>query len=446
MLPVASMELSSFDGRVRLSQRVGRPDRYRHLEMVEPGARRITRGGGYSYAAAGFGGRNSLVQDGRHFNRILAFDSAQGLLECEAGTTLGKIHAVASASGWYLPVQPGYPHITVGGCVAADVHGKNQFQDGNFHHLVKGLHLFHPRHGDLQVGPDQNPEVFELTCGGFGLTGHIVSARLQLSALPGRTVGVRKIRIPRFEDTLALLEEHAPRATFIYTWHDFTERGDAFGRGFLYSGEFLRGSGESSARTEPRVVDIDAESRGRWGRSLLNAWTTRPFNAAYRLWQGLLPDEQRMDLFSFLFPVARKVVYFRLFGAAGFRECQFLIPRAAFGRLAAALRSFLTDNATPVALASCKLFRGTQSHLRFDGDGVCLAVDFPSGPRGERFTVFLDGLVRELGGRPNIIKDSRLSRDLVEACFPEYARFRDALRRFDPERLYVSELSERLGL
>jgi decaprenylphospho-beta-D-ribofuranose 2-oxidase len=444
--PRARMELVSFDGQVRRRQLVTRPDRYRYLETLEGGQRRIARGGGYSYAAAGFGAAESLVQDCSAFDRILAFDDRQGLLECEAGTTLGKIHAVASPRGWYLPVQPGYPRITVGGCIAADVHGKNQFQDGNFRNVVKSLQLFHPRYGVLQVDRERNAEALDLTCGGLGLTGQILSAQLQLARLPGQRVRVRRIRISRFEEVLSLLEEHAPRATFIYTWHDFSARGAAFGRGFLYAGEFLSGSVEKNANRDSRPVVIDAQNRGRWRLQLLNALTAHQFNAAYGLWQSLSTQEREMGIFPFLFPAARKVAYFKLFGARGFREYQFLVPRESFGRLAESLSRYQEVNRTAITLASCKLFRGEQSQLRFDGDGICIALDFPSGPRTDRLFPFLDDLVRGLGGWPNLVKDSRLPREVVRDCYPEYESFRQALRRFDPERLYVSELSERLDL
>jgi len=444
-LPVAEMDLMSFDGRVRMRQSVVRPDRYRQLEMIEPGRLRITRGGGYSYAAAGFGAAGSLVQDGRAFGRVLSFDEESGVLECEAGTTLGKIHGVAFPRGWYLPVQPGYPHITVGGCIAADVHGKNQFVDGNFHGVVLGLRLFHPRHGILEIDPRNHAEAFHLTCGGFGLTGHIVSARLRLSRLPGTKVRVQRIAVPRFEETMGLLEEWAPRSTFIYTWHDFTVSGEAFGRGFLFAGDFVGGSaGKETGR--PHIVQIDAESRGRWRAPFFNAITTRAFNAAYYRAQSWGPDSRELGLFSFLFPVARKVVYFELFGAPGFREHQILVPRDRIASLASSMRDYFGRCPTPVTLASCKLFRGEPKYLRFDGDGLCLAVDVPDGRAGERLSDFLDGLVRDLGGRPNVIKDSRLPREVVRASYPEYEMFRDGLRRFDPQRLFASELSERLGL
>ena len=436
----ARMELVSFDGGVRGMEEVERPDRYRQIEAVDPRRKRIVRGGGYSYAAAGFGG-GALVQDVRAFDRVLAFDRAAGVLECEGGATLGRVYEVARAAGYYLPVQPGYPRITVAGCVAADVHGKNQYRDGNFRSVVRRLKLFHPRRGSVAL--ERGAELFELTCGGLGLTGHILSVELQLARLPGRRVRVERVPIPRFEDTAAVLAEHAPRVDFVYTWHDFSRRGDSFGRGYAYTGGFVPGSDGAG---DERFLPIDSRTRGRWPAQLLNGATLAPFNRAYAALQGFQGTAREIDLFSFLFPVARKVAYFELFGRRGFHEHQVIVPTGAFPAFARALRLYVEEERAPVTLASCKLFRGAPAHVRFDGEGVCVALDFPRGDAGARLARFLDSLARDTGAIPNLVKDSRLPREVAAACHPGYEAFRDALARHDPERLYVSEVSERLGL
>jgi decaprenylphospho-beta-D-ribofuranose 2-oxidase len=434
------MELVSFDGGVRGVEEVERPDRYRQLEAVDPRRKRIVRGGGYSYAAASFGG-GALVQDVRAFDRVLAFDRAEGVLECEGATTLGRVYEVARAAGFYLPVQPGYPRITVAGCVAADVHGKNQYRDGTFRRVVRRLKVFHPRRGVIALEP--GTELFELTCGGLGLTGHILSVELQLARLPGRRVRVERVAIARFCDTADVLAELAPKVDFVYTWHDFSRRGDAFGRGYAYTGRFLPGSDGDG---DEGWLPVDSDSRGRLRAQWLNRATSGPFNRAYAALQGFQGAAREMDLFAFLFPVARKVAYFELFGRRGFHEHQVIVPREAFAAYARAVRRFVEDDRAPVTLASCKLFRGTRAHLRFDGDGVCVALDFPRGDAGTRLAQFLDGAAREVKAPPNVVKDSRLPREVAAACHPGYEAFRDALARHDPERLYVSEVSERLGL
>lgn len=442
-LAAGTRELVSFDGGVAAQTKLMRPDRYRHLEALPVDEPRIARGGGYAYAAASFGA-GATVLDTRAFDRILAFDPAAGVLECEAGATLEKVHRLATPRGFTLPAQPGYPLITLGGCAAADVHGKNQAHDGAFHRRVRGLRLFHPRHGTLDLRPGD--EAFELTLGGLGLTGHIVSLTLELAPLPSRVVTVRRERLSGVADTLARLESAGAKAPFLYTWQDFTARGDRFGRGFLYTGDFVE-AGEAASRTiHEGYRPIDAKSRGWPGLAVFGALTTPLFNRAYDAAQAFGPAERVMPLFDFLFPVARKVAYFRLFGRRGFHEAQVLLPREAFGAFTDELRAHLRRQPVPLTLASCKLFGGEGRFVRFEGRGICLALDFPRGPAADRLLAFLDDAVPRHGGKPNLSKDSRLPAAVVRACYPEYERFCESLRRFDPARLYRSELSARLGL
>jgi decaprenylphospho-beta-D-ribofuranose 2-oxidase len=171
-----------------------------------------------------------------------------------------------------------------------------------------------------------------------------------------------------------------------------------------------------------------------------------PRDAAYGFAQACSSPERTISLYEFLFPVARKVLYFRLFGRAGFHEYQVLVPRENFAEFVRGARRRLERARTAIALFSCKLFRGTQGLLRFDGSGVCLALDFPRGPAGSEFAAALDDLTRALGGIPNIGKDSRLPKRVVQECYPEYEEFASRVRTFDPRRIYRSEISERLGI
>jgi hypothetical protein len=73
-------------------------------------------------------------------------------------------------------------------------------------------------------------------------------------------------------------------------------------------------------------------------------------------------------------------------------------------------------------------------------------LDFPRSPYGKVFAEFLDRTIQEHGAWPNLIKDSRLTAATVANTYPEYEMFRSRLSAFDPERLYKSEMSERLSL
>ena len=120
----------SFDGGCVEHAAWCRPDRRRMLEAAIGADRLIARGGGYSYAPASFGA-GSLVVDMTRFDRVLRFEPPQRLIEVEAGIRLEQVLALTAPLGLILPVQPGYPAITVGGCIAANVHGKNPHARGD---------------------------------------------------------------------------------------------------------------------------------------------------------------------------------------------------------------------------------------------------------------------------------------------------------------------------
>ena len=100
----------------------------------------------------------------------------------------------------------------------------------------------------------------------------------------------------------------------------------------------------------------------------------------------------------------------------------------------------------PSVMVSLKAFEGTPRLLRFDGRGVAITLDL--GRSAATFDLLrrVDELTIAAGGLPHIIKDSRLPRDVVAACYAQYEAFRSGRRQFDPDRCYRSELSERLGL
>ncbi len=104
-------------------------------------------------------------------DRVLGFDPATGRLTCEAGCSLAEILRVFVPRGWFPPVTPGTRFVTLGGCVAADVHGKNHHRDGSFGRFVERLTLQVADGSVVACGPDLERELFLATVGGMGLTG-----------------------------------------------------------------------------------------------------------------------------------------------------------------------------------------------------------------------------------------------------------------------------------
>ncbi|KAA0677441.1 FAD-binding oxidoreductase [Azospirillum brasilense] len=444
--PQAAVELASFDGGLRATASLQRPDRYSFFQPSSASPRpAIPRGSGLSYAAASFGaGSTSITLD--RFDRVLDFDGAQGIVEVEAGITLLALFRFLAGRGYHLPVQPGHGRISVGGCIGADVHGKNHARDGTFISQVESLRLFHPRHGIVELSPSREPELFRATCGGYGLTGVIVSARLRAKPLPGMVARMTAHTIADAAAAAALLGTLAWESDGVYSWHDCAAPGRGFGRGHVVSVAFTNDAPPAGDVRPVQPAALSASWRSVLPVGLLTPVTTRLMTAAYGALQRRAATPRAIDVERCFFPLHGSEAYFRLFGRAGFHESQVIVPMERFADYIEGVRRASAHARIPIALASGKLFAGESDLLRFSGTGLCFAINLPRRRGSAGMMERLDELTLELGGRPNIIKDSRLPRAVVEATYPGYDRFKAILRHWDPDRTFRSELSERLGL
>jgi decaprenylphospho-beta-D-ribofuranose 2-oxidase len=428
----------SFDGSIRISARHRRPDRYRHLdETVDPAL--IARGGGYAYSAASFGA-SSCALEMTSFNRLLEFDPATSALRVEAGARIIDVIVWATRHGLQLPIIPGYPLITVGGCIAGDVHGKNPWRDGTFSDWVRAVTLFHPDKGYISVTPETDPTLFEITCGGFGLTGVIIDATLELTTLPSTDVDLISQPVRTLAEAVDRLSEL--NEDFGYSWHDATP-GRSFGRGVVTSGRWVAGKLDvPSLRYRP----MNAGTRAVTPFSLWNPLTIRWANALFYRLNGRWLPRRRLNLLDAAFPLARHRAYLGGFGRIGLRECQLLLEEAQIKPFIRALEHMPARDRHPLIMASLKRFRGRQRSLSPNGLGFLIALDFFPGKAGDRMMAEIDNLMLEMGGQPNLSKDSRIGREVAARSIRHYAAFAEKLRRFDPSRRFRSELSERIGL
>src|SRR5579859_3109296 len=167
----------------------------------------IARGLGRSYNNAAQCGGGVVISTAR-LNRILALDAATGVVTCEAGVSLEQLMVAGLPAGWFVPVSPGTRQVTVGGAIAADVHGKNHHVAGSFARHVLSFDLLLPDGTARSVSPESDPGLFWATAGGMGLTGLIVRATVQLKRVGTSRVRVHTVRTAGIDETLAVLAEH----------------------------------------------------------------------------------------------------------------------------------------------------------------------------------------------------------------------------------------------
>lgn len=418
----------------------------------------IARGLGRSYgdAAQDAGG---VVLDCTALAPELRIDPAAGTVTCSAGLSLDRLMHDLLPLGWFVPVTPGTRYVTVGGAVAADIHGKNHHVDGSFGHALLEITLVLPGGEIVRVGPGgpgdpgdaaHDPELFWATVGGMGLTGVIVEATFRCIPVETSRMLVDTERAANLDEALALMTETDDRYRYTVAWIDLLAKGAAMGRSVLTRGDHAPLDALSHRdRRDPLHFDVRPRlTAPPWAPpGLLNRHTIRAFN---EMWFRKAPAVRRgqvQDLAAFFHPLDGMSGWNRLYGPRGMVQYQFVVPFGAED----ALRYVVTEMSSariPSFLSVLKRFGpGSPGLLSFPAPGWTLALDIPLGDR--RLPGMLkafDEAIAGCGGRVYLAKDATLAPEALERMYPRSAEFRKVRARVDPDDVLRSDLARRLEL
>lgn len=435
-------QLSNLELTYQCEVNYNEPDRYRDILRLSPGKKFISQGAGLSYSAASFC-KNVNTINMRKFNRILNYSEEQKLIEVEAGITLKNLYDFLTPRGYYISVQPGWPDLCVGSLIATNVHGKNQYLDGVFSDITKSIDLFHPKYGLISCSKIKNNEIFELTCGGLGLTGIILSAYLKLQKLKGNVVSRRIFPVRNLIESIENITKHRNQHDFVMSWIDMSNLLHNFGRGFVITGNIYQ-SEKSYSNIKYRKLTPNKIKKFR--PKIFNKYSIRILNKLYYFKETYKKIPSDISLFESLYPFHNKGFYFDLYGNKGFIAHQVLIPEDNIFEFIEKYETLVKDNNIPIILSAFKAFKGKQRFLNFNGNGFSMYTDFINNNNSINFIYKLNILATEHGCISNVIRNNYLQAKVVELQYPEYDEFKNRLYDFDPDRQFVSELSKRLKL
>jgi decaprenylphospho-beta-D-ribofuranose 2-oxidase len=400
----------------------------------------------YGDAAQNAGG---AVLDLTGLDRVLAADLVTGELDVEAGASLDRLMQLFVPLGWFVPVTAGTRYVTVGGAIAADIHGKNHHRVGGFGEHVAWLDLVTADGQVRRIGPDADPDLFWATVGGMGLTGVIVRARLRMKQIESSRVMVDTDRTPDLDSLLDLLTTTDHHYDYSVAWIDCVARGRRMGRSVLTRGRFA-GRDELPRRAQADPLryrgDVRLSMPPVIPGGLLNKLTVSAFN---ELWYRKAPRQKRdqvQTIPTFFHPLDGVGKWNRVYGPGGFVQYQFLVPFGEEDALRAAMDR-ITGSGAASFLAVLKRFgEGDPGMLSFPAPGWTLALDIPVVPGLAQLLDDLDELVVAAGGRIYLAKDSRVRPEVFAGMYPGFDRFRAVRARVDPDGVFTSDLARRLAL
>ena len=401
----------------------------------------IARGLGRSYGDAALHDR---VIDCTRLDRYVEFNEATGILACESGVSLEQIITDFAPRGWFPMITPGTKFVTVGGCIANDVHGKAHHVDGCFSQCVLSMEVLLANGDVVTASRDQHNDLFWASMGGMGLLGIVLQATLQLRKIETTFFRQTAVKVGDLDALLDALDQydHLP---YSVAWVDSLATGKHLGRGVLTVGDHasrsdLQGIRDPLRITSPSPLVLPFEMPS----GALNGVTVRILNGLLDFVQSHGAEIAHYE--KFFYPLDFVGLWNRGYGPKGFTQYQFVIPLTDGRRRIREILERITTSGQAPFLNVLKKFGKERGLISFPFEGYTFAIDFPVRDGLAELLRELDAMVLDAGGRVYLGKDAFMDATTFKAMYPKLPQWREAKAKYDPNTMFESALSKRVGL
>jgi decaprenylphospho-beta-D-ribofuranose 2-oxidase len=398
----------------------------------------IPRGNGRSYgdSSLGFHVVSSLARD-----HVLNLNREKQTIKVHSGVSIEQLLHYLIPRGYFLPVVPGTKHITIGGAVASDIHGKNHHKAGTFTEHVQKISLILSNGEQVTCSREVNSDLFYATCGGMGLTGYIDEVEFSLKLISSNQIDQITHKSKNLDELLDLFDLYQNKE-YSVAWIDCLARGSAQGRGVFFAGEHKCGSDAMIFKSKPYVFSVPTMPN--W---FLNSILVRLFNFFYYHKNFRKISTQTVGIDSFFFPLDGIKHWNNLYGKNGFTQFQMVVPKDKGREAIKQILSKVSEKKNVSFLAVLKLFGPkNDNYLSFPIEGYTLTLDFKISPHLFFFLEELNEIVMTFKGRVYLAKDASLSKQEFHAMYEKnIQQFQDVRVKFNAMK-FSSVQSRRLGL
>lgn len=426
---------------------VVRPETVDDVRRVLDKRGSIARGLGRSYGDPALNSGGQVV-DLTRLDRFLGFDEETATLRCEAGVSLSRIIGAFGPRGFFPAITPGTRYVTVGGCIANDVHGKGHHAQGSFAESVEEMKVLLAT-GDVVVASRTvNPDLFWASFGGMGLLGIVLEATLRLRRIETTYYRQEAFVVGNLDAMLDAFDETNTKYPYSVAYIDPMSTGADLGRGVLTVGNHARRDELPPALardplhvTKGQLVSVPFE---------LPSLTLNPLSI--RLVNGVIKNVLRYarplaHYEKFFYPLDAIGHWNRGYGKSGFTQYQFVVPLDDGRRtMRSILKAIVSSGNLPFLNILKRMGKGNAAPLSFPMEGYTFAIDFPIRSDTQALAARLDAMVIEAGGRVYLGKDAFLDARSLPRMYPRLGELLASKRRWDERGVFVSDQARRLGL
>lgn len=413
-------------------------DKYKLDNIVKIESKILAQGKARSYGDVCLNSHQTIINTST-LNLLRKFDEETGILVCESGVLLKDIQDTFISRGWILAVTPGTQLITVGGAIANDIHGKNHHIRGNFGHHVLELILLRSTGEVVRCSRQKNCELFYATLGGIGLTGIIISVKIQLLRINSPFLNVEYIPFRGVSEFIQLNSNSEHDWEYTVSWIDCLSGKNVRGI-FIRANHCVCESIEFKDKIKNKKIPFKPPY------SLINKASLKAFNEVYYHLNASKYGKKYIEHFyNFQYPLDKIENWNVLYGKKGFYQYQCVIPLEFAEHAIESLLEKIQFAQQGSFLVVLKAFGRIKSEgiLSFPMEGITLALDFPNQGTSTLDLLFcLDKIVLENSGRLYLAKDARMEQKFFMQTYPlakEFMKFRDPFFSSDMSRRLFGE-------
>lgn len=408
----------------------------------------VPRGLGRSYGDPAVN-RNGQVIGVVKLDRYLGWDDATGTLTCEAGVSLEQIIKDFAPRGWFPAITPGTKFVTIGGCIANDIHGKAHHAQGSFVTCVDSVRVLLASGNVVNASREENADLFWGLFGSVGLLGVVLDATIRLRKIESSYFRQKAVVVKDLKHMLDVLDEYNSVYPYSVAYADPIATGNRLGQGVISFGEHAKPS-ELPAKLAKNPLALGGPQRLVVPFMLptftLNALTRRIVNFAAKAslaYKGEFGHYQ-----AFFYPLDAIGHWNRGYGKRGFTQYQYVIPlEDGYRRMRQIFETIVSSGNMPFLNVLKRLGPSSGGVLSFPDTGYTFAIDFPVRDTTLALTRRLDAMVLDAGGRIYLGKDAFIDAETFAKMYPNAINtWHELKRKYDPDNAFVSDLGKRVGL
>ena len=398
----------------------------------------IARGLGRSYGDSSIQPNKTLVTT--KLNNIINFNKKTGILESECGVSIKQLNEIIINKGWFLPVTPGSKNITLGGMIAANVHGKNHHKVGGFGKYVISFKILDNKNRLILCSRKKNNKLFNYTIGGMGLTGVIYSSKIKLKKIFSDLIYEEKIKCNNLKETLSYINK-SKNWEYNVSWIDTSPSDNEIGRSIVSRGHFYKAKKKNifnySAKeifTLPNIFPF----------SLLNRFIIKILNTLY--FNFSKSGKNLTSINEFFYPLDKIKNSNNIYGKKGFISYQVSVP---FKNAYKSIFEILTTMKKYKAYSFVSVLKSMKKKdfpLSFGQNGFTLVFDFPNYKDIKMILDKVDDIVLKYNGKIYLVKDSIIEKEKFRHLNSEFYDHEFVKLRKKSNYFFNSLQSKRLEL